>query len=116
MSHPTPPNSLIDGRMKPAPVCDKGHMLVCLFCAMERDHAATSHEPLAMTLDESYRPPFILSEKEQCAILRQLFSNPISRDGTSGPIVHELLDRLKVYLGPETYAEFVGSDWPNRLK
>lgn len=58
----------------------------------------------------------VLDEAECCALLRQTYRTPITYEGQSGPRLHALLRRIQTVLGPEKFAEFVGSDWPERLK
>jgi hypothetical protein len=57
---------------------------------------------------------FVLSELEMRALVRQTFYLHITHEGTSGPTLHALLDRIRQYVGPAKMAAFVAE--PPRRK
>jgi hypothetical protein len=62
------------------------------------------------------RPFATMSEREVCAMLRQMFHQSIPYDGESGSIVHDLLNRIQRQVGRDRYNEYVGGPFPDRLK
>jgi hypothetical protein len=52
-------------------------------------------------------PPFCLTEAEMRAIVRQTFHQYIPQEGTSGPVLHSLLARIREHVGEAKYSEFV---------
>lgn len=52
-------------------------------------------------------PPFLLSQEEMRAVVRQTYHQHIPHEGTSGPVLHALLDRIRAHVGKATYDAFV---------
>lgn len=59
---------------------------------------------------------FTLTTAEQCALARLLDRQYIPYDGTTGPIVHAMLVRLREHVGPDRYREFTAGEWPEELR
>lgn len=52
-------------------------------------------------------PGFRLEENEMRGLLRQLHRQHITHEGSSGPVVHALMARIKAHLPKEKYEEFL---------
>lgn len=61
--------------------------------------------------------PFQLTDEDIRCLFRQTFHTYITQeDGTSGPGLHRLLERLRAHVGPDRYAAFVAPSPPREWR
>lgn len=72
-------------------------------------HSGDREPGSLITLEDVASAPdvFVLEEIEMRGLLRQLHRQHITHEGTSGPVVHTLLARIKAHLPKEKYDEFL---------